>query len=164
MSAVLYDRNKAERMVRNSHNVLVKLSICFLNLGLALSLSADPEDRDTWELRPHKTSALCLFCPSPYLGPLCALKMPKDIPGFYFDESKNRYFPSSSKPDRKAHIAEPPSAAAHSQISEASFPPSTPPPPRRRQFPDVWHALQLERLASCPRRRIAVIQSVLPHQ
>jgi hypothetical protein len=83
--------------------------------------------------------------------------MPKEILGFYFDETKNRYFPLSSRSETKT---EPPSRAAHPHVSEASSPPPTPPPPTLRQFPNVWHALQLSRLASCPRQRIAVIQFV----
>ncbi|KAH9980307.1 WD40-repeat-containing domain protein [Lactifluus volemus] len=87
--------------------------------------------------------------------------MPKEILGFYFDETKNRYFPLSSRSETKT---EPPSRAAHPHVSEASSPPPTPPPPTLRQFPNVWHALQLSRLASCPRQRIAVIHQLMTAQ
>ncbi|KAI0251976.1 hypothetical protein BJV78DRAFT_382540 [Lactifluus subvellereus] len=91
--------------------------------------------------------------------------MAKEIPGFYFDETKNRYFPSSSRPNRS--LADPPTRAAHPQIphtSEASSQPPTPPSQAPRQLPDVWHALQLPRLASRPRQRIAAIHQLMTTQ
>ncbi|KAI0044391.1 hypothetical protein FA95DRAFT_1597408 [Auriscalpium vulgare] len=50
--------------------------------------------------------------------------MPKDLPGFYFDHAKNRYFPLSSAPP--------------------SRPPPPPPPPRPAPPPplSLWHSLQ----------------------
>jgi hypothetical protein len=95
--------------------------------------------------------------------PLCVLKMPRELPGFYFDAEKNRYFPASSKQAGKSHPPHSQSPAArHSpHTSDAALPSSSTPPPqnaRRRRPPDVWHALQLSRLATCPRQRIATHQ------
>jgi len=94
--------------------------------------------------------------------PLCVLKMPRELPGFYFDTEKNRYFPASSKQAGKSHPPHRPPATRHGpHTSETASPSSsTPPPqnPQRRRSPDTWHALQLSRLATCPRQRIATIQ------
>lgn len=93
-------------------------------------------------------------------GRSAVLNMPRELPGFYFDVEKNRYFPSSSKQAGKSHPrpSQPPADRPHT--SEAASPSSsTPPPPNaRRPSPDVWHALQLSRLATCPRQRIATLQ------
>jgi hypothetical protein len=93
-------------------------------------------------------------------GRSAVLKMPRELPGFYFDVEKNRYFPSSSKHAGKSHppLSQPPADRPHT--SEAASPSSsTPPPPNaRRPSPDAWHALQLSRLATCPRQRIATLQ------
>jgi hypothetical protein len=95
--------------------------------------------------------------------PLCVLKMPKELPGFYFDAEKNRYFPASSMQAGKSHPphSQPPALRHSPHTSDAASPSSSTPPPqnaRRRRPPDVWHALQLSRLATCPRQRIATYQ------
>lgn len=95
------------------------------------------------------------------LRPLCVLLMPRELPGFYFDPEKNRYFPSSSKKERKSHHpdARPPAARPHTSEAAASEPSSSSSLPQTCRRPtDTWHALQQLRLASCPRQRIAVTQ------
>lgn len=89
--------------------------------------------------------------------------MPRELPGFYFDAEKNRYFPASSKQAGKSHPphSEPPAARHGPHTSDAASPSSSTPPPqnaRRRRPTDVWHALQLSRLATDPRQRIATHQ------
>jgi hypothetical protein len=97
--------------------------------------------------------------------PLCVLKMPRELPGFYFDAEKNRYFPASSKQAGRSHpphsLPQAPAARHGPHTSDAASPSSSTPPPQnaqRRQSPDIWHALQLSRLATCPRQRIATHQ------
>lgn len=93
--------------------------------------------------------------------PLSVLRMPRELPGFYFDAEKNRYFPSSSKQAGKSHPpnTRPPADRPHTSEAAASPSSSTPPPQyARRRSPDAWHALQLSRLATCPRQRIAALQ------
>jgi len=93
--------------------------------------------------------------------------MPRELPGFYFDAEKNRYFPSSSKKEGKSRstaLPRFPAATPPCPSDEAASPyrssSSTPLPQaaRRRSSSDVWQALQLSRLATCPRQRIATIQ------
>lgn len=95
--------------------------------------------------------------------PLCVLKMPRELPGFYFDAQKNRYFPASSTQAGKSHPphSRPPAARHSPHTSDAASPSSSTPPPQnaqRRGPPDIWHALQMSRLATCPRQRIATHQ------
>ena len=82
--------------------------------------------------------------------------MPRELPGFYFDAEKNRYFPSSSRKDGKSRPPEPRSPATHPPTSDAaSSSLSTPVLQTRRRS---WHAFQRLRLATCPRQRIAAVQ------
>ena len=98
------------------------------------------------------------------LRPLCILLMPRELPGFYFDAEKNRYFPSSSKKEGKSQHppddARSPAAPPHTSDAVAPSPSSSTPLPqtRRRSTTDIWHALQLLRLANSPRQRIATAQ------
>ncbi|KAH9080575.1 hypothetical protein EDB83DRAFT_2340185 [Lactarius deliciosus] len=77
--------------------------------------------------------------------------MPKELPGFYFDAEKNRYFPSSSKPDVRAtnhqHTHKP--LSLPKSLSRTCH-----------RSPSVWHAIQRSRLAKHQRERIATTQSV----
>ncbi|KAI9512383.1 hypothetical protein F5148DRAFT_973499 [Russula earlei] len=91
--------------------------------------------------------------------------MPRELPGFYFDAEKNRYFPSSSKKDGKSRsttqprvpAAAPPPNTSEAVAAAASNRCSSSTPPlqarRRSSSPDAWRTLQLSRLASCPRRQ-----------
>jgi hypothetical protein len=99
------------------------------------------------------------------LRPLCVPLMPKELPGFYFDAEKNRYFPSSSNKEGKSrHPPDARSPAARPHTSDAAAPSHSPssstplPQTRRRSTTDTWHALQQLRLASSPRQRIATTQ------
>jgi hypothetical protein len=99
------------------------------------------------------------------LRPLCILLMPRELPGFYFDPEKNRYFPSSSKKEGKfQHPPDARSPAARPHTSEAAAPSPSPssstslPQTHRRSNTDTWHALQQLRIASSPRQRIATTQ------
>ena len=90
--------------------------------------------------------------------------MPRELPGFYFDPEKNRYFPSSSKKEGKSHPPDTRSLAARPHTSDVAASPSpspsssTPLPQTRRRSRDTWHALQRLRHASCPKQRIATAQ------
>jgi hypothetical protein len=101
--------------------------------------------------------------------PLCVLLMPRDLPGFYFDTEKNRYFPSSSKKEGKSHPSDTARslAAARPHTSEAASSPSpsssTPLPQTPRRPTDAWHALQHLRLANGPKQRIAAMQLRFRH-
>lgn len=99
------------------------------------------------------------------LRPLCVPLMPRELPGFYFDAEKNRYFPSSSKKEWKSYPPDTRTLAARphtSEVASASHSPSpsssTPLPQTRRRSRDTWHALQQLRHASCPKQRIATAQ------
>ncbi|KAH9049945.1 hypothetical protein EDB84DRAFT_846641 [Lactarius hengduanensis] len=93
--------------------------------------------------------------------------MPKELPGFYFDAEKNRYFPSSSKPDGKARSSKP-----HLQEVRATNHQHTPKPlslPKSlsrtcHRSPSVWHAIQRSRLAKHQRERIATTHQVMSAQ
>lgn len=86
--------------------------------------------------------------------------MPKDLPGFYFDAQKDRYFPLSSKTEGNARSAThqhtpkllPPQSKSLSQ-SEI-----------RHRSPSVWHAIQRLRLAKHQRERIAATHQVMTAQ
>ncbi|KAI9465522.1 hypothetical protein BJY52DRAFT_587734 [Lactarius psammicola] len=89
--------------------------------------------------------------------------MPKELPGFYFDAQKNRYFPSSSKPGKAR--SEPPNRC--SRHTQAPRPSSTPPKSLSqtcRHSPSVWHAIQRSRLAKHQRERIAATQQAMTAQ
>ncbi|KAF8478108.1 hypothetical protein DFH94DRAFT_81016 [Russula ochroleuca] len=92
--------------------------------------------------------------------------MPRELPGFYFDAEKNRYFPSSSKQAGKSHppYSQPPADRPHT--SEAASPSSSTPPPQnaQRRSHDAWHTLQLSRLVTCPRQRIATLHQMMTAQ
>ncbi|KAH9997926.1 hypothetical protein BJV77DRAFT_982268 [Russula vinacea] len=92
--------------------------------------------------------------------------MPRELPGFYFDAEKNRYFPSSSKQAGKSHPPYSQSPADRPHTSEAAPPSSSTPPPQnaRRRSHDAWHNLQLSRLATCPRQRIATLHQMMTAQ
>lgn len=93
--------------------------------------------------------------------------MPKELPGFYFDTEKNRYFPSSSKPDGKARSSKP-----HLQEVRATNHQHTPKPlslPKSlsrtcHPSPSVWHAIQRSRLAKHQRERMAATHQVMSAQ
>jgi hypothetical protein len=88
--------------------------------------------------------------------------MPKELPGFYFDPEKNRYFPLSSKKSHHPHAPDARSPAARPHTPEAGAPsPSSStslPQTHRRSTTDTWHALQQLRIASSPRQRIVTTQ------
>ncbi|KAI0304451.1 hypothetical protein B0F90DRAFT_1815779 [Multifurca ochricompacta] len=85
--------------------------------------------------------------------PLYALKMPRELPGFYFDARKNRYFPLSSKKDARSHSSESQSQLAAPLYVSASSPRPLAQTPQRSL--DIWHALQRLRLAGCQRQSVA---------
>ncbi|KAI0004549.1 hypothetical protein BJV74DRAFT_881139 [Russula compacta] len=75
--------------------------------------------------------------------------MSRELPGFYFDAEKNRYFPSSSRKDEKSCPPEPRSPATHPPTSDAaSSSSSTPVPQTRRRSSGAWHALQRQMMTA----------------
>ncbi|KAI9443186.1 hypothetical protein H4582DRAFT_1166474 [Lactarius indigo] len=83
--------------------------------------------------------------------------MPKELPGFYFDAEKNRYFPSSSKPDGKARAT----TQQHTP-KPLSLPKSL--SQTHHRSPSVWHAIHRLRLAKHQRERISATHQVMTAQ
>jgi len=147
---ILY--RKPRHDIRNAPNKTCQPSV-FHSRPAALSESVSPPRRYKVTLPDYLRS----------VRPLCVLKMPRELPGFYFDAQKNRYFPASSKQAGKSHprLSQPPAVRHGPHTSDAASPSSSTPPPQnaqRRRPPDIWHALQLSRLATRPRQRIATYQ------
>jgi len=98
--------------------------------------------------------------------------MPKELPGFYFDPHKNRYFPSSSarssEPDRNARASstklpfQGPTAHQHTPKPLLSPPESLSPIPHR--CPSFWHAIQRSRLAKHQTERMGATHQVMTAQ
>jgi len=87
--------------------------------------------------------------------------MPKELPGFYFDPEKNRYFPSSLEPDKKA-------SSGSTKLHKHTPGPLSWPPDSLSQTPyhspSVWHAIQRSRLANHQRGRMAATHQVMTAQ
>ena len=81
--------------------------------------------------------------------------MSKELPGFYFDPQKNRYFPSASEPARSKPLARVPATDKYTPNRLSSPPPQTP-----HRSSDVWHAIQRSRFAKYHGERMAATQFV----
>src|SRR6266702_8780790 len=91
--------------------------------------------------------------------------MPKELPGFYFDAEKNRYFPLSSKPVGEVRSSKPHFQEVRTTHQHTPKPLSSPPKSLSqtcRRSPSVWHAIQRSRLARHQREGIAATQFVSP--
>ncbi|KAH9065448.1 WD40-repeat-containing domain protein [Lactarius vividus] len=93
--------------------------------------------------------------------------MPKELPGFYFDVEKNRYFPSSSKPNGKARSSRPRLQEVRATNHQHTPKPLSSPKSLSRtchRSPSVWQAMQWSRLAKHQRERIAATHQVMSAQ
>ncbi|KAF5382476.1 hypothetical protein D9615_003020 [Tricholomella constricta] len=83
--------------------------------------------------------------------------MPADLPGFYWDDERNRYFPLSSKP--KAPTA--PQSGQDSKTGDCSASPAR---SLKRKRTSLWSAIELSRTTCYPHRRQKALHEILCSQ
>ncbi|KAI0058264.1 hypothetical protein BV25DRAFT_1891577 [Artomyces pyxidatus] len=89
--------------------------------------------------------------------------MRRELPGFYFDEGKNRYFPLSSKPKAASHASESntPKISGEPPRNSPSEHHASAPPPRQK---NAWRSLERARSATSRRQIEQYSHSVLHSQ
>lgn len=89
--------------------------------------------------------------------------MSKELPGFYFDPQKNRYFSTASKPARSNAI-KPPTRVQATHKHTPNPLSSSPPSQTLHHSSNVWHAIQRSRFAKHHRERMAATHQVMTAQ